>query len=489
MKKLKLVLVMLACVHGMQAFAKSDDIRYEDFLLKDSSKVIHGTLDNGFQYYIVKLPMDHFQMSLVQKGGDHNDGETIEISHFLEHMMLTANRQLAIGGTLRSYLNKLGKDYGTGFNGYTAPYFMAYELYQLKSNRAYADSCMAILSEIAYNASICAIDREEQRERVLHELTNRKYMSGARIVDALFAAFTYGCDLEQWREKRLNSTKKITQSQLEAFYKKWYQPQRQCLVVSGKIPDGIEEMIKRQFGNHPSQPTPTPPTLDYQQRNFTISRVGSPTCNIILYFDQPLLTPSEKESPKFFRDYYALKKGSKALSDKIEKNKKEHINSFVKGLVDERFSMQMGFAYNIHDEDPESGLQALVDSMTVFLDDVRNNGVQISMAADTLKESLVEQRRSEAKTKLQEGNGKDNTLDESLPIINCFVHSLPIYKQEDSDAYWSYELSGKDISNYCKKFINESTLKIQCILPYGYPEKEITEKLNALLQRYNNKSK
>ena len=118
-RELKCVLVMLAWFLGIQAFAKSRTLRFEDFLLRDSSHVIHGALSNGFQYYIIKEAQNPFQMSLVQNTGSQNDGETIEISHFLEHMMMTANRQIATGDTLRSYLNNLGKDYAPGYNAYT----------------------------------------------------------------------------------------------------------------------------------------------------------------------------------------------------------------------------------------------------------------------------------------------------------------------------------------------------------------------------------
>ena len=66
-RELKCVLVMLAWFLGIQAFATSGEIKFEDFLLIDPSRVIHGTLDNGFQYYITKKEGDHFEMSLLQK--------------------------------------------------------------------------------------------------------------------------------------------------------------------------------------------------------------------------------------------------------------------------------------------------------------------------------------------------------------------------------------------------------------------------------------
>jgi predicted Zn-dependent peptidase len=124
MVKLKSFLVLFACVLGMQALAKSGTLSFEDFLLRDTSHVIHGTLDNGFQYYIVKEAQKPFQMSLLQKTGFHDDGETPEISHLLEHMLATANRPIATGDTLIQYLKKLGKEYGTGFNAFTGANFM-----------------------------------------------------------------------------------------------------------------------------------------------------------------------------------------------------------------------------------------------------------------------------------------------------------------------------------------------------------------------------
>ena len=441
-RELKCVLVMLAWFLGIQAFAKSGTLRFEDFLLRDSSHVIHGALSNGFQYYIIKEAQNPFQMSLVQNTGSQNDGETIEISHFLEHMMMTANRQIATGDTLRSYLNKLGKDYATGFNAYTTYNYMRFDLFGLK----------------------------------------RKYYSTSKQADAREAVLMMGYTSEEWREMRLNSAKKITQSQLEEFYNKWFRPQYQCLLVTGNVPDGIEDMIKRKFGKHPRIAVPSSTIINRSNRDLLIERYGNASCTLTLNFALPLLTQAEKESPNFFRDYYTLKKINGAILEKMIKNKHANINCLSHYQVADRLMLTMAFAYNLNEELSGGGVQAFVDSVAAFIDDVRSNGVQISMPKDVLKKSEVVLRRTQAMKKLQEGDGKSNTIDAFLTPGTCFVYSLPLYKQEDSDAYWSFVLSGKDISNYCKNFINKSKITIECVLPYDYPEKEITEKLNALLR-------
>ena len=481
-RELKCVLVMLAWFLGIQAFAKSGTLRFEDFLLRDSSHVIHGALSNGFQYYIIKEAQNPFQMSLVQNTGSQNDGETIEISHFLEHMMMTANRQIATGDTLRSYLNKLGKDYASGFNAYTTYNYMRFDLFGLKSYQSYADSCMELLADIASSASICAMDIEEQRERLINEVSNRKYYSTSKQADAREAVLMMGYTPEEWREMRLNSAKKITQSQLEEFYNKWFRPQYQCLLVTGNVPDGIEDMIKRKFGKHPRITAPSSTIINRSNRDLLIERYGNASCTLTLNFALPLLTQAEKESPNFFRDYYTLKKINGAILEKMIKNKHANINCLSHYQVADRLMLTMAFAYNLNEELSGGGVQAFVDSVAAFIDDLRSNGVQISMPKDVLKKSEVVLRRAQAMKKLQEGDGKSNTIDAFLNPGTCFVYSLPLYKQEDSDAYWSFVLSGKDISNYCKNFINKSKITIECVLPYDYPEKEITEKLNALLR-------
>ena len=480
MIKLKCFLVTLACILGIQAFAKSGNLRFEDFLLRDTSKVIHGTLANGFQYYIVKKADARFNMSLLQKTGFHDDGETIEISHLLEHMLASFNRPIASGDSLTQYLKKLGKEFGTGFNAFTWENFMKYDLYKLKGEQAYVDSCMEILADIAGGSSIYSEDLDMQRKRLINEVASRKYVLNTRLADAGLAVHRFGHDPDKWREMRLNSAKRITKSQLEAYYQKWYHPQNQCLLVTGKIPDGIEEMIKRKFGSHPRVPTPSPTILDYGKRDLLIERCGNTSCTLTLNFALPTLTQAEKESTQFFRDYYALKKINHAIKEKI-KERKLASNFFTRYLVAERMMLTTTLTYDLNEELPGGGLQAIVDSVAAFLDDVRTNGIKIKMPKDTLKKNEVELRRAQAIKKLKEGNGEGNSIDEAMQPDQCFIYSLPLYKQEDSDAYWSYVLSGKDISDYCKELVSKSVLTIDCILPYGYPEKEITEKLNTLL--------
>ena len=484
MKRNKLLL-LLVCFLGIQAMAKNGNLRYEDFLLRDTSRVIHGTLDNGFQYYIIKQPVNHLQMSLLQKTGFYDDAETTEISHFLEHMMMTANRVMATGDTLRSYLNKLGMDYGKDFNAYTTPNYMKFDLYGLKPELARADSCMDILSDIAGGASICTMDIEEQRERLLNEVSNRNYTFYSRVMDSFEAVFKFGHNPDEWRKMRLEGVRSITQSQLETFYRKWYHPQNQCLLVSGNIPEGVEDMIKRKFGKRPAIPTPASTTIDYNKNDLVIERQGKAECKIMLIMTQPLLTQSEKENIKLFRDCFALEKGCNTLRDNMMKNRNTAFSSTINCQTLERLTLEMDFACNINEEEADGGFLALVDSVTAFLHNVKNNGVQVSMPIDTLKKKTVVAHRVKAMKKLQEGDGRDNSI-ALMQFDGSFVYSLPLYKKEDTDAYWSYVLSGKDVSNYFKKFINKSAMKIECILPYDYPEKEITEKLKSLLRQYNN---
>ena len=481
MVKLNSFLVLFACVLGMQALAKSGTLRFEDFLLRDTSHVIHGTLDNGFQYYIVKEVHQPFQMSLLQKTGFHDDGETPEISHLLEHMLATANRPIATGDTLIQYLKKLGKEYGSGFNAFTGANYMKFDLYQLKSELAYADSCMEILSEIAEGSKICAEDLERQRTRMINEVANRKYVLNARQADANLGVFRFGYDPAEWREVQLNSAKKITLSQLEAFYRKWYHPQNQCLLVTGNVPDGIEKIIKRKFGSHPRVPAPSPTILDFTDKNMLIERWGSTACSLTLNFALPILTQAEKTSPNFFRDYFALKQINHALNEKI-RERKFASNFVTRYQVAERLMLTATFTCDLNEELPGGGLQTFVDSVAALVTDVRSNGVKIKMPKDTLKKGEVALRCAQIMKRLQEGNGEGNTIDRVLPPDVCFIYSLPLYKQENSDAYWTFVLSGKDISDYCKNFINKSKITIECVLPYDYPEKEITEKLNALLR-------
>lgn len=200
---------------------------------------------------------------------------------------------------------------------------------------------------------------------------------------------------------------------------------------------------------------------------------------------QPLLTQSEKENIKLFRDCFALEKGCNTLRDNMMKNRNTAFSSTINCQTLERLTLEMDFACNINEEEADGGFLALVDSVTAFLHNVKNNGVQVSMPIDTLKKKTVVAHRVKAMKKLQEGDGRDNSI-ALMQFDGSFVYSLPLYKKEDTDAYWSYVLSGKDVSNYFKKFINKSAMKIECILPYDYPEKEITEKLKSLLRQYNN---
>ena len=176
-----------------------------------------------------------------------------------------------------------------------------------------------------------------------------------------------------------------------------------------------------------------------------IERWGSTACSLTLNFALPILTQAEKTSPNFFRDYFALKQINHALNEKI-RERKFASNFVTRYQVAERLMLTATFTCDLNEELPGGGLQAFVDSVAALVNDVRSNGVKIKMPKDTLKKGEVALRCAQIMKRL------------------------------------SFVLSGKDISNYCKNFINKSKITIECVLPYDYPEKEITEKLNALLR-------
>jgi len=227
--------------------------------------VRYGKLDNGLTYYIRanKEPKQRADFYIAQNVGAilENDDQN-GLAHFLEHMAFNGTKNFPGKGII-NYLEKIGVKFGADINAHTGLDETVYNLSDVPTQRdGIVDSALIVLHD--WSSFISLEDSEIDAERgVIRE----EWRQGA------------GADRRMWKESNklkypgskyairdvigdtaiINNFKHNT---IRDFYKKWYHPDLQAILIVGDIDiDKVEAEIKTIFKDIPKANNPTERTI------------------------------------------------------------------------------------------------------------------------------------------------------------------------------------------------------------------------------------
>jgi zinc protease len=217
--------------------------------------VLYGKLDNGLTYYIQKNSTpEHRAMFylVVNTGGIYENENQNGLAHFCEHMAFNGTKNLP-GKSLINYLESNGVAFGRGVNAGTSSASTTYILNNLPvTNKAFVDSALMILREWASNVSFSTeeinlergVIHEEWRiyggaSRRMSKVTNKVLFEGSKYANHDVIG-------------ELDVIDNCDPDLLRIFYKDWYRPDNQAVIVVGDIDrDEMKEKIEKLFGDIP----------------------------------------------------------------------------------------------------------------------------------------------------------------------------------------------------------------------------------------------
>lgn len=220
-------------------------------------KVRYGKLDNGLTYYIRanKEPKQRADFYIAQNVGAilENDDQN-GLAHFLEHMAFNGTKNFPGKGII-NYLENVGVKFGADINAHTSLDETVYNLSDVPTMRdGIVDSALLVLHD--WSNFISLEDTEIDAERgVIRE----EWRTGA------------GADRRMWKESNklkypgsqyakrdvIGDTAIINNfdhKTIREFYKKWYRPDLQAILIVGDIDvDKVEAKIKSLFTDIPKK--------------------------------------------------------------------------------------------------------------------------------------------------------------------------------------------------------------------------------------------
>ena len=245
---------MLGLVVGLAAIAQ------QMAPLPIDSKIRYGKLPNGLTYYIRHNaePKGQAEFFIAQKVGSVLEEEPQRgLAHFLEHMAFNGTTNLP-GKTMINYLETIGVKFGANLNAYTSFDETVYNMSNVPVSReGVIDTCLLVLHD--WSSGIALQTEEIDKERgVIREEWRTGQGASMRMWETLLPEMypdsRYGHRMPIGLIDVINNFKP---DELRAYYKKWYRPDLQAVIVVGDVDvDRIAQKITTLFADIPAPVNP-----------------------------------------------------------------------------------------------------------------------------------------------------------------------------------------------------------------------------------------
>ena len=205
---------------------------------------------------------------LVNAGSILEDDDQLGAAHFIEHMSFNGTRRFP-KNELVSYLQSLGVRLGGDLNANTGYDETIYILPIPVGDPRMLDTGLSILREWAGNALLNDADIDTERGVVMAELRSGQAADERvrrQTMPRMFNGSRYASRLPIGTVRSLQT---MTPEALRRFYRDWYRPELEAVVVVGEVnPDLIEQRIKALFADLPApvKPRVRPERIDIPPR-------------------------------------------------------------------------------------------------------------------------------------------------------------------------------------------------------------------------------
>ncbi|MBL7711652.1 MAG: insulinase family protein [Chitinophagaceae bacterium] len=244
------------------------------------SKIRTGQLPNGLKYYIIQNRKPEHKIELrmvVNAGAILEDKDQLGLAHLMEHMNFNGLAHFPQNEVVH-YLQSIGVDFGADLNAYTSFDETVYILPIPSDDKKKVDQGFQIIADWSGAALLENGEIDKERGVVLEESRLGKgaddrmmkkwlpeYLNGSLYADRLPIG-----DDELLRTFKYDVLKR--------FYKDWYRPNLQAVMVVGDIePAEAERLIKEKFigFKNPANPRPRPENFEIPTRTASKAMVLS----------------------------------------------------------------------------------------------------------------------------------------------------------------------------------------------------------------------
>ena len=228
--------------------------------LPNDPAVRTGKLDNGLTYYIRhnENPKGRAEFYLATHvGAIQETPDQDGLAHFLEHMCFNGTKNFPDKGII-DWLQSIGASFGGNVNASTGVEVTQYMLNNIPLVReTVIDTCLLILHDYSHFVENDPIEIDKERGVIVEERRSRRnagWRMHEKSLPYYYGDSKYGtCTLIGSQENLLN----FKPESLVNFYKTWYRPDLQAVIVVGDLdPDYVEAKLASIFADIPAVENP-----------------------------------------------------------------------------------------------------------------------------------------------------------------------------------------------------------------------------------------
>ena len=249
---MKRIMMLLVLAVAMLTGANAQQLQVPELPLDPAVKM--GKLDNGLTYYIRhnEWPEQRANFYIAQKVGSmQEEDDQRGLAHFLEHMCFNGTTHFP-GNSLKTYLETIGVKFGENLNAYTSFDETVYNIDNVPviSNPQSIDSCLMILHDWSHDLLLEGKEIDKERGVIEEEWRMRSSAQQRILEKALPVLFEGSKYAHRMPIGTMEIVKNFPYETIRKYYRKWYRPDLQAIVVVGDVDvAAIEAKIKSIFSD------------------------------------------------------------------------------------------------------------------------------------------------------------------------------------------------------------------------------------------------
>ncbi|MCM1490072.1 MAG: insulinase family protein [Muribaculum sp.] len=209
-----------------------------------------GRLPNGLTYYIMhnEKPKDRANFYIAQKvGSSLENQDQLGLAHFLEHMAFNGTTHYP-GKNMLNYLQSKGIRFGADINAYTGFDETVYNIDNvITTDKPLMDSVLLVIRDWC-DGILLEEDEIDAERGVINEEWRQRNSAGSRMYEAILPQIFKEYQYQQMPIGKMDIVMNFKPEVLRAYYKKWYRPDQQGIVIVGDFDaDEMEKKVKELF--------------------------------------------------------------------------------------------------------------------------------------------------------------------------------------------------------------------------------------------------
>ena len=312
--------------------------------LQQDASFLTGKLKNGLTYYIRRNAKEPgiADFYIAQRVGSIlEEPRQRGLAHFLEHMAFNGTANFRGEGAslgIVPWCESIGVKFGANLNAYTSVDQTVYNISAVPVGReSVLDSALLILHDWSHD--LLLTDKEIDKERgVIHEewRTRRAGKATQRMMERVLPVVYRGSKYEDCLPiGSMDIVDNFPYKDLRDYYKKWYRPDLQAVIVVGDIrPAEVEAKIKRLFGAIP-RPKHAAERIYYPVGNNERMIVATdrdseqPIMLANLYMKHDAVPDGEKTTTTYLRNNYIESLIISMLNARLQELQQQAVSPFL----------------------------------------------------------------------------------------------------------------------------------------------------------------